>query len=112
MQSDVFKYKNATNIEKLYPASALAGQWVKQKLSDVKKVRYVGMEELGDELRSNGLEVIGGTNEVIEGIDKDLGYFSYECIEKYPWDTEVGAVVTGIDFMINYSKIALASMYI
>ena len=67
------------------------------------------MEPMGDELRSNGLEVIGGTNGDPEYDDE---HFSYEKIPDFKWDEDVGAVITGIDFKFNYSKIALASMYI
>jgi hypothetical protein len=28
----------------------------------IKKVRYIGMEPMGDEIRSNGIETSGGTN--------------------------------------------------
>ena len=50
-----FEYKKA-KLEHMYPASAIAAQWVKQNLLDCKKVRYIGMEPMGEEIRSNGLE--------------------------------------------------------
>ena len=61
MESDTFQYKNV-KMNNLYPASTIAAQYVRQKLPECKKVRYVGMDELGEELRSNGLETCGGTN--------------------------------------------------
>ena len=51
------------------------------------------MEEMGKELRSNGLKTIGGTNE--RGVFEP---FVYEELKDYPFDDEVGAVVCGIDF--------------
>jgi 4-nitrophenyl phosphatase len=92
----------------LYPASAIAAQYVKQNLPDCKKVRYIGMEPLGEEIRSHGLETIGGTN---EAEFKDT-HMKYSDIENYQLDPEVGAVITGIDFAVTYSKIAIASFYI
>ena len=54
MQNAVFSYKNAS-VEKMYPSSGVAAQYVKQKMPECKKVFYIGMEPMGDELRSNGL---------------------------------------------------------
>lgn len=65
------------------------------------------MEPMGEELRSNGLETIGGTDdpEFKDG-------FRYEDLRNYEWDPEVSAVITGIDFNVSYAKICLASIYI
>ena len=46
------------------------------------------MEELGEELRANGLKTIGGTNE--ENVNDA---FVYDEIKNYELDDEVGAVV-------------------
>lgn len=110
METDVFQYKNV-KIEHLYPAATIAAQYVKQNLPDCKKVRYIGMEATGEEIRSNGIETIGGTkgDEEFQGVDN---YMMYENIKDYKFDPEVGAVISGIDFAVSYSKIALASMYI
>ena len=67
------------------------------------------MKPMGEELRSHGLEVTGGTDEEKQ---YEGDYFTYEQIQKYPFDDDVGAVITGIDFKVDYSKLALASMYI
>jgi hypothetical protein len=37
---------------------------------------------------------------------------TYEDIENYQFDPEVGAVITGIDYAVSYTKISLASFYI
>ena len=65
------------------------------------------MEPMGEELRSNGLETIGGSDdpEFKDG-------FCYEDLKDYKWDPDVGAVICGIDFKVSYAKIALASVYI
>jgi len=110
MKGKLFEYKNA-EISRLYPASTIAAQYVRQKFPEIKKVRYIGMEPMGEELRSNGLETIGGTNG--EPTSEEGGNcFKYETIKDYKFDEDVGAVVCGIDFNISYTKIALASMYI
>ena len=61
---------------------------MKQNLPECKKVRYIGMEPMGEEIRSNGLETIGGTNdpEFKDG-------FKYEDLGGYNWEPEVGAVI-------------------
>ena len=61
---------------------------------------------MGEELKSNGLEIIGGTKADSESD------FKYEMIKDYKFDEDVGAVVCGIDFNVNYRKITLASMYL
>ena len=38
--------------------------------------------------------------------------FEYEKLKDYRFDEEVGAVVCGLDVTVDYTKIALASMYI
>lgn len=69
------------------------------------------MEPMGDELRSNGLEVIGGTKGDPEH-EKADDYFRYDEIKDTNFDPEVGAVIQGIDFAVTYSKLAIASIYI
>ena len=63
----------------MYSGSTLAAQYIKQKMPEVKKVRYIGREPMGDELRSCGLEVIGGPK--VEELFSDG--FSYEKVPKY-----------------------------
>ena len=68
------------------------------------------MEPMGEEIRSHGIETVGGTN----GDQEFSGekYLRYEDIKDIQFDEEVGAVITGIDFNVSYSKIVLASLYI
>ena len=74
MENKVFGYQNA-HVDKLYPSCTIAAQYVKQNMPDCKKVRYIGMEPMGEELRSNGLITTGGTDE--EAYYKG-DYFTYE----------------------------------
>ena len=67
------------------------------------------MEPMGEEIRSHGLETIGGTLGDQEYKDKHM---TYEDIKDYKFDPDVGAVVTGIDYSVSYTKISLASFYI
>ena len=67
------------------------------------------MDSITDELDALGIEHCGG-------LEKDSAYdeedfFSYEKIPDYEFE-DVGAVVTGIDFTVNYSKLCLTSIYI
>lgn len=60
MKKPCYGYKNP-KVDSMYPSSAVAAQYVVQKFPDVKKVRYIGMEKMGEEIRSHGLETVGGT---------------------------------------------------
>ena len=67
---------------------------------------------MGEELRSNGLMTSGGeTDDYLSKWTKDSSFW-YEDIGKFEFDPEVGAVVVGLDFKVNYSKIAIASLYL
>ena len=68
------------------------------------------MEEMGEEIRSNGLQTIGGTLDQEWSDPKSP--MKYEDIKGYKFDEDVGAVICGIDFAISYAKIFLASAYI
>lgn len=49
MASEVFKYNNA-KVENLYPASTLAGLFLKYNLPEVKKIWMLGCEDMKEEL--------------------------------------------------------------
>jgi hypothetical protein len=78
-------------------------------MPECKKIRYIGMDSMGEELRSSGFATIGGTS-------GDPEYqkvpFQYHEIKSYKFDDDVKAVVCGLDYKISYSKILLASLYI
>jgi 4-nitrophenyl phosphatase len=84
---------------------------VRQNLPDCRKIRYIGSEAMGEELKSNGLEVVGGT---LGDKEYELyeNHLKYSRVADLDFDPEIKAVVCGIDFAVNYSKIALASFYI
>lgn len=110
MQKPVFSYKNAKE-DHMYPSCTVAAQYVLQKLPGCKKVRYIGMEEMGEEIRANGLETIGGTDGD-QDFTNPMKPMKYEDIKGYKFDPEVGAVICGLDFKVSYAKIFLASAYI
>jgi hypothetical protein len=56
-----------------------------------------------DEMREHGFELLE---------DYPEKSITTEQIDKYVVDTDVKAVVQGMDNMITYSKLALASVYI
>ena len=59
MISEGFGY-HTVKVENLYTASTLAGLYVKLNMPDCKKVRYLGMPAMGEELESHGLKIEGG----------------------------------------------------
>ena len=73
----------------------------------MKKVYYTGTERLGEEIRSHGLETVGGADwaQFRDG-------FRYEDLKDYAYDEEVGAVISGLDHTVSYAKLSLASIYI
>jgi hypothetical protein len=93
MQSQYFQYKNV-KINHLYPSCALATHYIKLNMPDCKKVRYIGMDSMGDELRSHGIETIGGTSGDKEYKNEP---FKFHDLKNYKFDNDVKAVVCGID---------------
>lgn len=109
MATDVFKYN--ASIDSLYPASTIACQYVKQKMPDVKKVYYTGSAYIGEELESAGIEP--SADNVVSYKEKIAGeYLTHEELEKYPFDEEVGAVISGWDPTVDYTRLSLASIYL
>ncbi|KAJ3989669.1 HAD-like domain-containing protein [Lentinula detonsa] len=75
------------------------------KLPKEKKVYVIGMAGLEEELSDEGIAYIGGT----DPIDKTLEPFS---LENFELDTNVVAVVCGLDTTINYTKLSKAFQYL
>lgn len=72
-----------------------------------KKVLVVGQKGLEEELKEAGIQYIGGTDPalmVTGPCDKQL--------EKLEYDPSIGAVLCGLDYYINYFKIANALVQI
>ena len=71
MANGVFQYKNA-KIDNLYPACTIAAQYVVQNMPECKKVRYIGMEPMGEELRSNGMKYSDAVLQLAEEFHKSV----------------------------------------
>lgn len=65
LASDKIRYKNV-KIDHLYPSSTLAGLYVKNNLPDCKKVWVLGTDDFRAELKSLGVESLGGEHGLSE----------------------------------------------
>ena len=89
----------------LYPASTLAGLYVRKNLPDHPKVWCFGSRELREELESLGL--------ICEGIGPNFGNdLKYIDIETWEVDPDIKAVIGGYDKAFDLSKMAVASLYL
>lgn len=71
------------------------------------------MPELKEELEGHGIDVIGEGGLIgASTYDKPEDYIDWETIDTYETDPEIEAVVQGSDYTINYSKVAIASLYL
>ena len=92
-------------------ASVIA-KYVKRVYPNVRKVFCVGMQSMRECLEAEGIEVLGADREVTRSGDDSEIQFSSETYEGYELDPEVGAVVYGIDFGFNHTKLCLATLYL
>lgn len=84
---------------------AAALYFQKHPLNSGQKVYIIGQEGIGEELSLINVPFIGG----VDDKDKQVDFHS-----KHPfdYDKDVGAVVVGLDFSINYYKIQYAQLCI
>lgn len=78
-------------------------------MPDIKKVWCLGMPPMIEEFNSHELECIGGTSSLPQFDQKQL---TYDELDDYELDPEVGCVVQGLDHSINNSKLAIALKYV
>ena len=110
MKTPVFNY--TADKDCIYPTSTLAAQYIRQNMPDCKKVHFIGTPAMEAELNSNGLDTTGGQNDPYLSKWNNDSSFKYEDIENFEFDPEVGAVVVGLDWKVNYSKMVIASLYL
>lgn len=80
------------------------------KLPRGKKVFVVGEKGAEEELRSEGIEFIGGTD---EGLRRDITEDDFKGLaDGSMLDPDVDIVLTALDFHINYLKLSMAFQYI
>ena len=99
----------------LYTSGYMASQYLKRLVAeegakrkiDSPSVYVVGELGLRDELTEAGVRMINPDDYFSEDVS-----LSEEEAQAYPLDPSVVAVVCGINFTMNYRKVAIASMYI
>ncbi|KAH6877369.1 p-nitrophenyl phosphatase [Coprinopsis sp. MPI-PUGE-AT-0042] len=95
------------NVDEIYGSAYAAAVYISSviKLPKEKKVYVVGMGGLEEELRNEGIEILGGTDPA----DNTLESFS---LAEFTKDPNVGAVVCGLDTKVNYTKLSKAFQYL
>ncbi|KAJ3909853.1 HAD-like domain-containing protein [Lentinula edodes] len=95
------------HVDEIYGSAYATAVYISSvlKLAKEKKVYVIGMAGLEEELRDEGVAYIGGTDPV----DKTLESFS---LENFDLDSNVAAVVCGLDTTINYTKYSKAFQYL
>ncbi|KAJ2916226.1 hypothetical protein MD484_g4218, partial [Candolleomyces efflorescens] len=95
------------HVDEVYGSAYAAAVYVSSviKLPKTKKVYVIGMAGLEEELRDEGIQVLGGTDPQ----DCTLESFDLGTFER---DPDVGAVVCGLDTKINYTKLSKAYQYL
>ncbi|KAF9556076.1 p-nitrophenyl phosphatase [Agrocybe pediades] len=95
------------HVDEIYGSAYAAAVYLSTilKIPKDKKVYVIGQSGLEEELRGEGLHVIGGTDPA----DNTLEPFS---LTDFELDTDVAAVVCGLDMKINYTKLSKAFQYL
>ncbi|KAL9088039.1 MAG: hypothetical protein Q9165_006380 [Trypethelium subeluteriae] len=101
------------NVEEIFGSSYSAAIYISRKLRlspPKNKVYVLGVGGVETELDSESIPHIGGTD---ESLRREMTGDDYEKIASGEMlDPDVGIVLTGLDFHVNYLKIALGMAYI
>ncbi|KAF9233830.1 HAD-like domain-containing protein [Melanogaster broomeanus] len=94
-------------VDEIYGSAYAAAVYISSvmKLPKHKKVYVIGMSGIEEELREEGVAFLGGTDPA----DNTLEPFS---LANFTLDTDVAAVLCGLDLKINYTKISKAFQYL
>lgn len=98
------------NVDEIFGSAYASAVYLKYNLkfpSD-KKVFVVGMRGLEEELDSEGIAHIGGTDPAYNQLTPDVDFKAI----KQNLDKDVGAVIAGFDIMLNYTKLSYAYSYL
>ncbi|EED12246.1 4-nitrophenylphosphatase [Talaromyces stipitatus ATCC 10500] len=104
-----------SNVEEIFSSSYSASIYISRILklpADKPKVFVIGETGIEQELRNENVPFIGGTDPTLR---RDLVPEDYKLMangDPSLLDPEVGVVLVGLDFHINYLKLALAFQYI
>ncbi|EAS03910.2 haloacid dehalogenase-like hydrolase family protein (macronuclear) [Tetrahymena thermophila SB210] len=96
-----------TEEERVFAASSIAAYYIKNNLPNVKKCYVVGMKGICEELANYGIDYIWSNEHHNQSKEMTADEF-----ENLKLDSEVGAVVVGINYEFNYAMMAYASSYI
>lgn len=80
--------------------------------ADKRKVFVIGESGIEQELRTENVPFIGGTDPAYRRDVRPDDYKSIAAGDSSMLDPEVGVVLVGLDFHVNYLKLALAYHYI
>ncbi|RXW22764.1 hypothetical protein EST38_g3083 [Candolleomyces aberdarensis] len=95
------------HVDEVYGSAYAAAVYVSSviNLPKTKKAYVIGMAGLEEELRNEGIQVLGGTDPEDNTLESfDLGTFKR--------DPDVAAVICGLDTQINYTKLSKAFQYL
>ncbi|KAJ2921888.1 hypothetical protein H1R20_g15205, partial [Candolleomyces eurysporus] len=95
------------HVDEVYGSAYAAAVYVSSviNLPKTKKAYVIGMAGLEEELRNEGIQVLGGTDPADNTLEPfDLGTFKR--------DPDVAAVICGLDTQINYTKLSKAFQYL
>ncbi|KAJ5668433.1 uncharacterized protein N7477_007003 [Penicillium maclennaniae] len=104
-----------STVEEVFSSSYSASIYISRILDlpkDKKKVFVIGETGIEQELRAENVPFIGGTDPAYR---RDIQPQDYKLIaegDSSMLDSEVGVVLVGLDFHLNYLKLALAFHYI
>ncbi|ROT35698.1 4-nitrophenylphosphatase [Sodiomyces alkalinus F11] len=93
-----------------YSAAIYVSRILALPTSDKPKVFVLGEAGVEDELRAEGVSFIGGTDPALR---RDITPEDFDNLaDGSALDPEVGAVLCGLDFHVNYLKLATAAQYL
>ncbi|KAJ6625088.1 HAD-like domain-containing protein [Mycena sp. CBHHK59/15] len=95
------------HVDEIYGSAYVAAVYISSvmKLPKDKKVYVIGMKGMEEELREEGVTFLGG----MDPADCTLEPFS---LADFTLDTDVAAVLCGLDTNINYTKLSKAFQYL
>ncbi|KAJ5154224.1 4-nitrophenylphosphatase [Penicillium coprophilum] len=104
-----------STVEEIFSSSYSSSIYISRILQlpeNKRKVYVVGETGIEQELRSEGVTFIGGTDPAYRRDVTPEDYKKIAAGDESMLDPEVGVVLVGLDFHFNYLKIALAYHYI
>lgn len=104
-----------TEQEEIFSSSYSSSIYISRILqlpSNKRKVFVIGESGIEQELRSENVPYIGGTDPAYRRDIRPEDYKTIAVGDESILDPEVGAVLVGLDFHLNYLKLALAYQYV